>query len=160
MSNTQENIVQLPQSSATQTTAGRLEQIRAERAQLARERERREEEQDAQELLEMEERGLADDRAIAAAVVDHGPLGKKIAAIYTDQGVVIVKRPHHVMWKRFQDSGETTTDEFEKLVLPCVVHPDRFTFVRYCEAQAAILGRCANQVAALAGFRLKEVGAK
>ena len=155
MSNPQENVVQLPQS-----TAARLEQIRAERAQLARERERREEETDAQELLEMEERGLADDRAIAAAVEQHGPLGKKIAAVYTDLGIIILKRPHHVMWKRFQDTGLVTTEELEKLVRPCLVHPDRFTFERYCEEQAAILGRCANQVSALAGFRLKEVGAK
>lgn len=140
--------------------AERLERVRAERARLAEERQRRETERELLERVEAEELALQDEQVIAKAEDDHGPLGKRIAAVHTRSGVVIVKRPNPVLWKRFVDASKQTADELERLVRPCVVHPDKASFDRYLEEEPALLVRCADHVATLAGVRMGEVSGK
>jgi hypothetical protein len=156
MSSAETNVVKLPESAAD-----RLEQIKAERAKLVAEREKREAEQEVQDKLEREQRGLADERAIAKAEEEHGPLGKKIAAIYTEMGVVIVKRPAQMQFQRFIEakSGDETAAAV-KFVRPNVVHPDKATFDQYYEEQPAMIWRCSNQMLVLAGAKLQEVAGK
>lgn len=134
----------------------RLATLRAERAKLVAAREC----VTVEEQIEQEELALANETAIAKAIADHGVLGKKIAAVETDLGVVIVRRPNHVFYKRFIESGESTTTEFEKLVRPCLVHPDKERFDAMCVEQLGILPRVASAVCVLAGARLKEQAGK
>jgi hypothetical protein len=138
----------------------RLRIAKLERTRLAEGRTARDSQRILLEQLEEEERALRDDQAIEKAECEHGALGKRIAAVHTGLGVVIVKRPHHVLFRRFQDAGKMTSVEFEKLVFPCLVHPDRSAFESYVEQEPAMLLRVANAVATLAGARAEEVSGK
>jgi hypothetical protein len=135
----------------------RLESIKAERARLAEERELRG--QSLPDRIEAEERALRDEIAIADAETAHGPVDKRIAIVNTSNGVVIVKRANHVLFRRFQDS-KLNVDECEKLVRPCLVHPDKATFDRWAEEEPAIIVRAANALGTLAGIRGEEASGK
>lgn len=135
-----------------------LARIRSERAQLEAQRAARG--VTVAEQLEAERLALANEQAIAKAEDAHGPLGKRIQAIDTDLGVVIVQRPDHIRFKRFQDSADASTAEFYKLVVPCLVHPKADRFDAMLQEQPAILARVATQVCVLAGVRLKENAGK
>jgi hypothetical protein len=142
----------------------RLEVAKLERARLAAEREAREEARALAEQLEAEELAVRNAQAIEKAESEHGPLGKKIAAMHTTSGIVILKRPNHVIFKRFQERSMSDKglkiDECEALVRPSLVHPDKATFERYAEEEPAIILRAANVCAALAGSRAEEVSGK
>lgn len=155
--------------STEKTIEEEIAEVRAKRAELAATKAQRDLDTDKAAVLEREKRALRDEVALRAAEETHGQAleygsgpaeGRKLAVVRTDVGAVIVKRPHHVLFKRFQDSGEANAEEFDKLVRPCLVHPDGATFDRYLEEQPAILGRVAGAVAVLAGIRVKELAGK
>jgi hypothetical protein len=146
-----------------------IDEARAKLADLAAKKASRDAEAEAKRELESVMRELADAQAICDAEEKHGQCleygaavadGRKIAVVRTDLGSVIVKRPNHLIFKRFQDSGEANAQEFDRLVRPCLVHPDGATFDRYIEDQPAILARVAGAVATLAGVRMKELAGK
>lgn len=151
-------------SAATDTPASplaeKLAAVKAERARIAKEREDREEANALAAELEDESRKLDEDKAIDAAETAYGPLEKKIAAVHTPAGLVIVKKAHHVLFKRFQDSGEASTEEFYKLVTPCVVYPDKAAFASMLQESPGIIGQVASAVSRLAGVKMKEVSGK
>ncbi len=136
-----------------------LTEVRAELAELRAKSEARAEGTEA-EQLEALNRDLADARAIDKAETELGPVGKRILAVPTDLGVVIVKRPAAPTFKRFQDEGKTTTESLEKLVRGSLVYPDAATFDRIIEELPATLARVANAVCSLAGVRAEEVAGK
>jgi hypothetical protein len=140
----------------TDPNAEKLLELRAKRRAINAAREARDAERSAAELVAVEERGLAEDEAIAAAEVEHGAVGKKIFVVRTPAGIVIVKRPNHVLYRRYQDKGEATSLEFEKLVRPCLVYPSVEQFDRLLDDLPGILIDVANGVAYLAGSRAKE----
>ena len=137
-----------------------------ERLAAARERKRRAEaisdeaRAQAELLAEVEkaEREALDAEAIAKAKAEHGD--NKIATIDTDLGVVIVKRPNPVLYKRFRDKESAKTSDLEQLVRPCLVHPDLSRWDAMLEEQPATLDRVADRVVFLAGFRGKELSGK
>jgi hypothetical protein len=138
----------------------RLVAARAKRDEIARGRAAREELATMRAQVEAEERAAKDDAAIAAAEAEHGPIGKKIAVVQTDIGAVIVKRPNHIHFRRFQDAGSTKSGELEKLVRPCLVYPPLSAFEALLEELPATLTRCADAVCGLAGVRAEEVSGK
>jgi outer membrane murein-binding lipoprotein Lpp len=140
--------------------AARVDELRAKRAKIAEDRRQREIARAPAELLALEEQGLADDQAIEAAEIEHGPVGKQIMTINTDLGVIIVKRSHPNMFKRFQDKGSTRTEDLDKLVRHCLVHPDPPAFDRILKELPASLLRCADAVSFLAGVRMEDVTGK
>jgi len=151
------------------TPAQELAEAREKLAALTARKAVRDADAEALRSLEKVRLALRDEEAIATAEEKHGQAleygsgpaeGRKVAIVRTDLGAVIVKRPNHVLFKRFQDSGEANAEEFDKLVRPCLVHPDGATFDRYVEDQPAILGRVAGAVATLAGIRMKELSGK
>lgn len=154
---------------AQKTAAQELAELREKLAVLAERKAARDVEYEAKREIEKKAREFRDEEAIAAAEDKHGQAleygsgsadGRKLAIVRTDLGAVVLKRPNHILFKRFQDSGEANAAEFDKLVRPCLVHPDSATFDRYLEDQPAILGRCAGAVATLAGIRMKELSGK
>ncbi len=108
--------------------------------------------------VEAAEREAADEEAIAKAEEEHG--AKKIDHVNTDLGCVIVKRPNAVLFKRFQDKGQTKSQELEKLVRPCVIHPDHAMLDRIFDEYPATLAAVANCVCILAGVRTEEMEGK
>ena len=138
----------------------RLREARERRRAAEAKREERQAENDLLAEVEAEELAARNAEALEAAEAEHGPIGKKLRAIETSGGVIIVKRPHPATYKRFRDKGEANTAAFDKLVRPCVVHPDKSTFDRILDEEPAALDRCANAIVELAGFRAREVSGK
>lgn len=103
--------------------------------------------------------------AIAAAEKAEGPRGKRIVVVdCEDYGVVIVKRPHPVAWRKWSelDPAKVTTDDFETLVRPCVIYPDvnGGALDKVLDDLPATIGRLAGAVTHLAGARKDEHAGK
>ena len=138
----------------------RLAELRSKRKELEDRADQGATERRLVEQIEIEERAIRDREALAEAEAKHGPVGKKIAVVQTEVGGVILKRCNPLLFRRFQDSGKTTSDELERLVRPSLVYPDASTFEKWCDEQPATLIRCANAICVLAGVRVKEVEGK
>ena len=108
--------------------------------------------------LEREEQAAKDAEALLAAEQEHGV--NRVASIETEEGLIIVKRPNPLHFKRFQDKDKHKVDDFEQLVRPCVIHPSKARFDEICENLPATLMRCANAVVQLAGFRARDLAGK
>lgn len=133
----------------------KLAEIKGARAKLAKDAEPTEEDLLRAEI-EREELALANDKMIASAVSEYGELGVMIATVDTSAGVVIVKRPNALLFRKFQDEGKFTTAAFHKLVSPCVVCPSPDRFEQVINELPAVLSRCADAVATLAGAKAQE----
>ncbi len=136
----------------------RLEAARAQRREIEDRRAKRSEDQELAAQVAAEERAVLDQKALEEAEAEIGE--KKILAVETTQGLIIVKRPRAMLYKRFRDVGEVKTQDLEKLVRPCIVHPDLSRFDQMCDEEPAILDRCGDRVVTLAGFRAKEAAGK
>lgn len=145
---------------ATDPTAARLAEVRARRAAIDDARARAEAAREATARLEREERALADAEALAAAEAQHGPEGKRIRAIETPMGLIIVRRAGNASFRRFMDSAKATTDEAERLVRPCVVYPSRTEFDAILDEYPALWIRLAGAITKLAGHRAEELAEK
>lgn len=138
----------------------RLDAARAKLAEIEAVRAAREEEVAPLAQVEALERAATNAAAIAKAEVDHGPVGKKIRIVDTDLGVIIVKRPNHVLFRKFQDEGKFDTITLDKLVRPCVVYPDHARLDSILDELPATLLRLADAVSVLAGVRKEELSGK
>jgi hypothetical protein len=156
--NWKDNVAVLPPSEIA--LAERLQNARLERSRIAEERDKREAAAALVAEVEAEERALRDEQAIEKAIAEHGELGGKINTYPTTLGVVILKKPHHVLFRRFQDQGEFNNLECEKLVRTCLVHPDKSEFDRYLTEQPGILVPLANLACALAGVKVGAAAGK
>lgn len=147
-----------------------LKRIRAEKAELDEQRAGKEKGHLLRVQLEQARRELSDAKAIADAEDAHGPVfivgetqeveGHKVAAVRTSHGVVIVKKPNHLLYRKFQDSGEANFKEFDKLTRPCVVHPTKEQWDHILDEEPAAMSRVASAVCLLAGARIKELQGK
>lgn len=146
----------LDPSASAQT---RLQEIRSKRAALAEARAKRELATDDQ-LVSAEAAALRNEELIDQFEQSVGPRDVRIKVVETDLGVVILKRPHRLVFKRFMDKGSTKSDDLELLVKPCLLHPDKAAFEAMLEDQPAILQRCAGACGALAGIRQEELVTK
>lgn len=137
----------------------RLDAVRAKRAAIEAAKASRAEE-DLLAQVESEELDLKNAEAIAAAEAEHGPVGKKIAVVETDLGVVILKRAHALVFRRFQDEAKFTHAQIDKLIRPCVVYPRGDALDRILDELPATALRLANAIARLAGQRAEDVAGK
>jgi len=149
-----------PPASTVDATAKRLAEVRARRAEIDDARARAEAERETTATLEREERALADAEALVAAEAAHGPEGKRIRALQTPMGLIIVKRPGKASFRRFMDTREASTDDAERLVRQCVVHPSRAEFDAIVDEYPALWIRLAGAVTKLAGHRAEELTEK
>lgn len=140
-------------------------EARIEKARSAREdRERKAAEAKRLERLreeaEAEELALKEDEILEELEAKHGALGKKIRRVSTSEGMIVVKKPNHLLFKKYQDKGSTDTIELDKLVRPCLVYPDKAAFDRIVEEVPAALMKAANAVCALAGVGKEDIAGK
>lgn len=94
------------------------------------------------------ERKLADLKALSAAEDELG-VGK-FAHVETPMGVVIVKRPNHMHFRKFIGSKDIGPDEAERLVHTCLVHPNKAVFAQIAEEYPAIPMQLASKCVELA----------
>lgn len=130
-----------------------LETARKEREEFEAAQSRAKRAQQLKEELETEKRALKDAQTLAELESKHGPVGKAIYRIDTSDGMIVVKKPNHLAFKKHQDSGKNNTDAIYKLVRPCLVYPDVSAFEAILESEPATLIRCGDAVCYLAGIR-------
>lgn len=130
---------------------------RVEAAKLAITAQREVEAEQAEvQRLEREALGL---EALAKAEREHG--SSRVMALETDQGIVIVKAPNHVAYRKWQDTTErVSTEALEQLVFPCIVYPSISEFERILERLPHTLQRCSDAVTVLAGYRKDDLAKK
>lgn len=139
----------------------RVEELKALRARrLALEAEAEERNAKLDDELGRERRAVSDAEALNKAIDEHGALDRVIGKVETDFGLVIVKRASATRFRKFQDDGEVKTQNIERFVRPCVVHPTLSEFDAWCEDQPFILVRCSNTIARLNGVRKEELEKK
>lgn len=109
-----------------ETTADKIARLTTEKAARQSAREAKAAPTPEQELAQLE-RDCVDEKALDEAIATHGPLGKMLGTVATDLGLVVVKRPGMVAFRKFQDKtserGSATTQETEALIRTCVVYP-------------------------------------
>lgn len=106
-------------------------------------------------------RKIEAEKAIAAAELEHGPVGVMLGVVrLPDHGVVIVKRPNAMFARRFVDAGKTTSEAFDQLVRPVVVYPTKEQYDAKVEEFGALPISAGDIVLKLAGFRMKELEGK
>lgn len=110
--------------------------------------------------VERKEQAAKDAPRIVEAEDEHGPIGERIAVVETDLGAIVVKRPHHLIFRRFQDKGSTKSDDLWALVKPSIVYPDAKRVDQIIEELPATLSQLADEVVTLAGVRSKEAAGK
>lgn len=137
-----------------------LKALRAKRAALADAQTKRATPTIEQQIAD-EQKALAEDEAIDRFESQIGPQGTHIAVLRTEVGLVIVRRPHRAVFQRFQDKGQIKTADLEQLVKPSLLYPeDKAQFDAMVDQLPALLGRCANACATLAGVRTEELQGK
>jgi hypothetical protein len=138
----------------------KLRELKTRRRELVAAREAAADALATADEIAREERAIRDEEALQAAIAKHGPVGKKLATVETDLGLVILQRPSPLKFRRFQDKGEFETDDVLGLVRPCVVYPSPSELDALLDELPATLARLANAVVKLAGQRAGELGKK
>lgn len=137
-----------------------LAELRTKRLALEQAREARDNERATAKAIAAEERAIADELAIVEAEREHGEMNVKIRLVRTPAGLVIVKRPNHLLFRKWADNGKNDSDDLEKLMRPCVIYPAVDVLDRWLSEQPAIVVDIANACTWLAGARARENAAK
>ncbi|WP_437982925.1 hypothetical protein [Sorangium sp. So ce117] len=140
-------------------------QLEAERESLAAAEAKRERDRQAavlKEQIEETRRRRKEEEALAEAEAKHGPLGKKIEAIQTIEGLVIVKAPDGIKARKWMDQhGENPkVQACRELARPCVVYPPLDRYDEIIADRPVVVISTANAVLKLAGLGGKELGGK
>ncbi len=138
----------------------RVDKARAAREELSRVNAERDKIARLTAEAEAEERALKEEQVLDELVAVHGALDRQLARVQTTEGMIVVKKPNHLLFKRYQDKGTTDTVALEQLVRPCLVYPSKAHFDALLEEVPAALMRCANAVCKLAGFGRDEISGK
>lgn len=141
----------------TDELSAKLEALREERLALKAEREARAT-PSVEEQIAAEENALKAERAFDDAQRKHG--AKQVRLVQCGDTAVIVRRPHWVAFRKFQDQNEFTYDGTEELVMGCLLYPERRALSKLLEAQPGVLAKIANACVELAGFKIDELKKK
>jgi hypothetical protein len=138
----------------------RIRKAKADRAELEQQRDEREQLEELRRQAQREELLTRDAPHVAKAEEDHGPIGVKIAVLETDLGAIIVKRPNHLHYRRYQNKGASSVEDLWALVRPCLVYPSAAEVEKILEELPGKLLPLANRVVELAGHREEELTKK
>lgn len=132
----------------------KIESARAQRDELARLKLR----------VQRQENALRDAPHVEKAEAEHGTIGIDIAVVDTDSGAVIVKRPPHLVYQRFQSklgrSEPASPEEWWKFIKPCIVYPDLARVTTITEERPEALFRIATACGELAQARAEGLAGK
>lgn len=157
---------------ARELTPEEKAEIAALEAELAAERARLEEIEDRRKPSPIEakkaelaaaKRQREEAEILSDLETKHGALGRRIARLDTQGGMVVLKRPVDMAYRRFterQNNGKFSLEECDKLVRLCLLHPDPARFTTIVEEEPAVLVRATNKLLDLAGTRKDEDAGK
>ncbi len=149
-----------PNLSATSEHAQRLADIKRQRDEMQQRKAVRDESQRLQREIEQESIKLKNDQVLECLESEHGALGEKIAAVFGPRGVVVVRKPNTILFRKWVDEGKTTTAASIAFVRTCVLSPDQATFDEWLEERPGMLASLLHSCLMLAGFNAEEVAGK
>lgn len=119
------------------------------------------EREEAAELAELEREAAAAD-LLDELEPEHGKLGEHLAQLNTDAGLMFVKRPHHLHYRKWVDGGmKQDTKSLLELLKPNVVYPKDWAAVEtMLEAVPGLTLIAANACVKLANHRVIDVQGK
>ncbi|WP_437285660.1 hypothetical protein [Sorangium sp. So ce406] len=140
-------------------------ELESEREALTAAEAKRERERQAavlKEQIEETRRRRKEEEALSEAEAKYGPLGKKIEALQTIEGLVIVKAPDGIKARKWMDQhGENPkVQACRELARPCVVYPPLERYDEIIADRPVVVISTANAVLKLAGLGGKELGGK
>lgn len=138
----------------TEAQARELAEVRTKRAELAASREARQPKPDpvAEEL-----RLLVIEQKLDELEQAHGPIGRKICAVYAPDGSLIVcKKPHAANYKKLMDREKLTIEALNTLCKPCLLFPPAAEYDALVDEWPGIIGTLATQLTKLAGSHSEE----
>lgn len=89
----------------------------------------------------------------------YGEADKEIRRIESLHGMIVVKRPAEMAYRKFADMEKMTTSAAKEIALHSLVYPDKKVFNEWASEEPAIIARAANAACWLAGNR-KELDEK
>ncbi len=141
----------------------RIDKSRAEREEIERGAEQRKKLEKLRDDAELEERTAKEAAAIERLEAEHGPNRKAIYCKQTAGGLVVVKKPQHLVFRKYRadvskrQNGVPTDEDLYKIVLPHLLYPEKEAFSALLESFPHALLQAANAVGWLAGARKEEV---
>jgi hypothetical protein len=130
----------------------RRDKALAQLEQFEKAREDRRKAQLARREAEDAENDSRDAPHIAKAEEEIGPIGTKIALVETTLGTIIVKRPNHLVWKKYTRKEKVSADDVEALIRTCLVYPEKARFDAIWEELPGVGSRLIDAVSDLAGL--------
>jgi hypothetical protein len=130
----------------------RLEKANAELAKWQEAREERRKAEHARREVEAAEAEVRDAPHIAKAEEEIGPIGTRIQLVETSLGTIIVRRPNHLVWKKYTRKEKVTADDVEQLIRTCLVYPDKARFNEIWEELPGVGSRLIDAISELAGL--------
>jgi len=100
---------------------------------------------------------IEDEKALRDACRKYGRIGVGVHAIYTEIGIVIVRRPTLAEFRMYQTTegtAETKLEAMDSLVQSCIVHPGLVEFRKIEAAYPMIVSQLAGACSLLAGAAL------
>lgn len=99
------------------------------------------------------QRDAADARLLAHAERELGPIDTgAYGYVKTELGVVILKPPNELLWRRFQDQNNPSEETTRKFLDTCRFAPELELYEQILSAYPGVLGAIAKLVPRLAGY--------
>lgn len=148
-----------PEQTRLRELRERLDAAKAAREEAELRRSKRFEAEDLEREIAREVRDAEETAKLEELEAEHGRHGDKIWALRTELGLVVVRRPTPAKYQAFMDRGKTSQAAQESFVRDFLVYPDKTTFNSMVAATPALIGRCADALIYLAGWRQREEAA-
>lgn len=155
------------QNGATSLEEAEARELAALEAELAEQQKRREAAEARREgatkaaqlrqKIEAEKRSAAEAEILADLEDKYGKVGDKLAYFSTPEGLLVVRAPSLVEWKKFRTRSRgkdgATLEDQEEFVLRVLVHPERAVYQKIRDERPGIIDTLLQQAAKLGGMR-------
>jgi hypothetical protein len=149
----EEQSQQTQEQAETEALRKELAAAEVELAEAQERREARKTPAQLREEIERAKRKARDIDALAQLEAEHGLVDKDIKPLETLQGMVVVRRPKEMAYRKFADLEKMTTAAAKELALSCLLCPTKEIFNEWAQVEPAIIGRAAAACVWLAGNR-------
>lgn len=109
-------------------------------------------------LVEAEEMKAEGMSAVADAVAKNGK--KKVGVVRTYMGWIVLVRPNHIRWRKFQDDEIFTTESIGAMVHRCAVYPSAARREEIFEEIPQVVIQCGSVITELAAGRAQDLSGK
>lgn len=115
---------------------------------------------EARDEASVEARAVLELAVVERLEKDVGEQDRAFRIVPTLDGVLAVKRPHHLVYRQFAERAKTSIKDIEQLVFANLLHPTKAEAQSIFETEPHALVRCADAICWLAGARRDDLAPK